>query len=96
MNWRTKPAILTAQMVAWLLGLHFDGVMLLARLGTLPSLGKPKAGACWLFAASKVEELASDEKWLAKAVNQVRRHVAEKNLRARNRHPSETQHQPAP
>lgn len=95
MGLRTKPALLTQQQVGWRMGLHEDAVSLLAKLGHLPAVGKAQAGTCRFFSAVRVEELARDEKWLAKAVGLVRAQVARKNWAARVRRTEAATNNPA-
>jgi hypothetical protein len=72
------PARLTVEEVSVLLGFHVDSVNFLVDEGMLEVLGE-KEGVQRMFAASYVDSLRRDIKWLAKATNRVRLHHRARN-----------------
>jgi hypothetical protein len=72
------PARLSVEEVAILLGFHVDSVNFLVDEGLLEVLGE-KDGVQRVFAASYIDGLRRDVKWLIKATNRVRQHHRERN-----------------
>jgi len=80
LNLLHKPARVTLEETGWLLGFATHEVLVLAQAGMLKPLGHPTRNAVKTFAAVTVFQLATDERWLSKAVDALQNH-----WRARNR-----------
>src|ERR1019366_1066244 len=77
---RRLPARLTVDQAAVLLGIHADGIDHLVEIEMLDALGGAPRGVQRLFAASYIESLGRDLKWLAKATLRIRQNVQQRNL----------------
>ena len=79
------PGRLDAKGVAVLLGMQEHDIPVLVAAKMLQPLGKPKKNAVKYFAASEIQRLSVDEKWLAKATQII---CDQWNRKNRNKHQS--------
>ncbi len=75
---RRLPARLSVQDVAAFLGFHQDSINYLVDNGLLPTLGGSE-GVQRVFAATEIDSICRDTKWLTKATNRVREHHKARN-----------------
>jgi hypothetical protein len=75
------PARLGVQEAAWFLGFSPHEIPMLIAAGLLKPLGHPPANGSKFFAASQLEELRRDSKWLARASDAVVQYWKTKNSR---------------
>ncbi len=81
LNLKSPPARLTQSEAAWYLGFSKHEIPILIANGLLKPLGHPPANGLKFFAASTLEELRKDLKWLAKASDIIVAHWRGKNER---------------
>jgi len=92
---RTNPARLSAEETAWCLGFSQHEIPVLVSKGLLKPLGHPVPNTVKYFAATTVEEMRRDVKWLSRATDAVMEYWRMKNAQKRDsrggvRLPSET------
>ena len=75
------PARLNPEQAAWYLGFRLHDIPILVSAGLLKPLGSPPPNGVKHFAASVVDELRQDAKWLARASDAIHRHWQFKNAR---------------
>lgn len=75
------PARLGMQETAWFLGFSPHEIPMLIAAGLLKPLGHPPTNGSKFFAASQLEELRRDSKWLARASDAVVHYWKTKNRR---------------
>jgi len=80
---RRLPARLTQDQVSYLLGVRIHDIPILQAAGLLHPLGRPGPSAPKFFAASEIEQLHSDRKFLDKASRAIQAHWARKRRRNR-------------
>lgn len=81
LNLTTKPARLTCENVAWLLGFAPYEIPILVAKGFLRPIGDPPHNGVKYFASADIEVLKADRKWLARATSCIHRHWEGKNRR---------------
>jgi hypothetical protein len=81
LNLATKPARLTSENVAWLLGFMAHDIPVLVAKGLLKTIGDPPPNGIKYFATADIEQLKTDRKWLARATSCIHRHWQDKNRR---------------
>jgi hypothetical protein len=79
LNLRTKPAVSDVDEASWILSLHRDHVLYLVSCRHLLTLDDAPPGGQKYFMTSYLFALAANEKWLAKAIRLIRRHIQVKN-----------------
>lgn len=79
LNCRRLPGRLSTAAAAMLLGFSEHDIAPLVKAKLLTPLGKPVLNAPKYFSASKIEALAGDEAWQARATHALARHWLEKN-----------------
>ena len=75
------PARLNAEETAWYLGFSPHEIPILVAKGLLKPLGHPPASGTKYFAATTLEELRGDVKWLARASDAIVEYWKFKNAR---------------
>jgi len=83
LSWKIVPARLDALQAAWFLGFEPHEVPILIAAGLLKPLGHPARNATKFFATQALEQLRSDEKWLARASDAICQYWRERNARNR-------------
>lgn len=81
LNLATKPARLTCENVAWLLGFVPHEIPILVAKGLLRPIGSPPRNGVKYFACADVEPLRADRKWLERASSCIHRYWETKNSR---------------
>lgn len=81
LNLEQKPARLSAQQCAWLLGFQEHDIAPLLAAGLLHPLGRPGPNAPKYFATADLEAKMQDCKWLAKATDAIREYWRSHNAR---------------
>lgn len=90
LNLAMRPARLTMQQAAWLLGFGEHELSILMARGLLKPLGHPAANGQKFFLTTVLEDLRRDEKWFSKASDAVLEYWRHKNSRkdqGRSNHP---------
>src|SRR5262249_40852228 len=90
LNLASKPARLTCESVAWLLGFAPYEVPILVAKGFLHPIGDPPPNGVKYFATADIEQLKTDRKWLVRATSCIHRHWEAKNDRRNNFAPRQT------
>ena len=83
LSWKIVPARLDALQAAWFLGFEPHEFPILIAAGLLKPLGHPARNATKFFATQALEQLRSDEKWLARASDAICQYWRERNARNR-------------
>lgn len=81
LNLATRPARLTMQQAAWLLGFGEHELSILMAKGLLKPLGHPASNGQKFFLTTMLEDLRRDEKWFGKASDAVLEYWRHKNSR---------------
>ena len=81
LNLKTNPARLNTEEVAWCLGFSQYEIPILMSKGLLKPLGHPAQNAVKCFAATTVEAMRSDVKWLNRATDALMEYRRKKNAR---------------
>ncbi len=81
MDLRHRPARLTAEQAAWLLGFNVHDIAPLLAAGLLRALGRPGPNGPKYFATAELEAKMQDSKWLAKATDAIQEHWRSQNAR---------------
>jgi hypothetical protein len=84
LSWKIVPARLDALQAAWFLGFEPHEIPILIAGGLLKPLGHPARNATKFFATQALEQLRSDEKWLARASDAICQYWRERNARNRS------------
>lgn len=84
LSWKIVPARLDALQAAWFLGFEPHEIPILIAAGLLKPLGHPARNATKFFATQALEQLRSDEKWLARASDAICQYWRERNARNRS------------
>jgi hypothetical protein len=92
------PARLTVEQTAWILGFQKHEIAILIAAKLLKPLGHPPANGTKFICAATLENLKNDEKWLARASDEVNRFWKRKNSGRKSRNsnwpaPGVTPHQ---
>ena len=77
------PARFSPEHAAWILGFQPHEIPILVTAGLLKPLGSPPDNGQKFFAATAIEELSKDTRWLGRASDAIHRHWKEKNARKR-------------
>ena len=80
-----RPARLTTEQAAWLLGFNAHDIPILVSAGLLTPLGNVPVNGVKYFSAAGLQELETDGKWLTRATNAIYKHWRTKNARANPR-----------
>lgn len=83
LNLEQKPARLSAQQCAWLLGFQEHDIAPLLAAGLLHPLGRPGPNAPKYFAVAELEGCRLDRKWLARATDAIQAYWRTRNARRR-------------
>lgn len=81
LNLEKRPARLTPEQVAWLLGFQVHDIAQLASSGLLRALGNPGSNAPKFYACVEIEACAQDRRWLARATNSIQNYWKSQNTR---------------
>ena len=81
LNLKNLPARLSAEEAGWFLGFSAAEIPILMGEGILKPLGRPARNGPKYFAASELEELRRDRKWLSKASDTIVSYWQPKNAR---------------
>ena len=81
LNLALRPARLTMQQAAWLLGFGEHELSILMARGLLKPLGHPASNGQKFFLTAVLEDLRRDEKWFSKASDAVLEYWRHKNSR---------------
>src|SRR5947207_7409185 len=84
LSWKIVPARLDATQAAWFLGFERHEIPILIAAGLLKPLGHPARNATKFLATQALEQLRSDEKWLARASDAICEYWRERNARNRS------------
>ena len=84
LSWKIVPARLDALQAAWFLGFEPHEIPILIAAGLLKPLGHPARNATKFFATQALEQLRSDEKWLARASDAICQYWRERNAHNRS------------
>jgi hypothetical protein len=84
LNCRRLPGRLTTGAAAILLGFSEHDIAPLVKAKLLAPLGKPAPNAPKYFASSKIESLARDEAWQARATQVLAKHWIQRNNRKKH------------
>lgn len=76
-----RPARVTMQEAAWLLGFGENDISTLITKGLLRPLGHPAHNGQKFFLTATLEDLRRDEKWFSRASDAIVDHWREKNRR---------------
>ena len=71
LSWKIVPARLDALQAAWFLGFEPHEIPMLIAASLLKPLGHPARNSTKFFATEALEQLRSDEKWLARASDAI-------------------------
>ena len=81
LNLRHRPARLTAEQTAWVLGFQVHDMAPLISSGLLRPLGRPSSNAPKHFASADLDACLRNRKWLARATGVVQAHWGNQNAR---------------
>lgn len=81
LNLADKPARVTMEQAAWVLGFGEHEIPILMANGLLKALGHPAPNGQKFFLAATLEDLRRDEKWFSKASDAVLEYWRYKNSR---------------
>jgi hypothetical protein len=81
LNMAVKPARLTLEQAAWLLGFGEHEISILIAKGLLKPLGHPASNGQKFFLTATLEDIRRDEKWFNKATDAVVEYWRGKNRR---------------
>ena len=81
LNLQQRPARLTSEQAAWLLGFPAHDIAPLLAAGLLHPLGRPGPTAPKYFSTAELETKIQDIKWLARATDAIQTHWRSQNAR---------------
>ena len=81
LNLEHRPARLTSEQAAWLLGFNVHDIAPLLAAGLLRPLGRPGPTAPKYFATADLESKMHDSKWLARATDTIQEYWRSQNAR---------------
>ncbi len=87
-----RPARVTMQEAAWLLGFNDHEIPILMAKGLLRPLGHPAHNGQKFFLTATLEDLRRDEKWFSKASDAIVDYWRDKNSRKGQVQPSANRH----
>jgi len=79
-----RPARLTVEQAAWVLGCQPHDVPILISSRLLRPLGNPPQNAIKFFSTAEVTEIAKDRAWLAKMTQTISQHWHKRNMRQKS------------